>query len=474
MRLVDYLLAPLALLGLIAVSWWGVYQSPASAVNLQARLERDAMVALRSAGIDWADVSMEGQRAVLTGQAPSSDAVDQAAAVVLNATGQGGLLWGGVTQIENAATAAAPVETFSWHALKTDSGLIRLSGHVPSRAIRTALLAEAGRQAGDAGVEDHMELASGAPGGNWQGIARLGLSALGQLDAGQARLAGNILRVTGNSGDDAIREAVMTEIAAVAAPYRGEAVVHGEATWSARRDADRLILEGRVPDAATKAVLYRAARQEFSGEVADEMVVDPTVPAGRWIDGARAGLPYFAAFTTGEMHFDPAVTGLSFEGEAPASTLYFLRRALTPYKPTLRTFVVADALTQFAGEADDCEEAVNEALATGDIAFQAGTSVLLEESGPALDTLAGAVLSCERTLSFEVWALPDTQGAGGAEAQAYARARSLGDFLYQAGLDASRLTAIGSGTLGGDGSMDEATGRAKNRRVGLKVRERSN
>ncbi|MFN3610008.1 MAG: hypothetical protein ACK4Y9_13175, partial [Hyphomonas sp.] len=79
LRLLDYLVGGLALLTLPLLVWWGIYQSPQSAVNLQARLETRAKAALAEGGVDWASVRMEGQRAVLTGAAPSNDAVTEAA-----------------------------------------------------------------------------------------------------------------------------------------------------------------------------------------------------------------------------------------------------------------------------------------------------------------------------------------------------------------------------------------------------------
>ena len=74
MKMLDYLLAPVALAGLVATGWWGLYQSPQRPANLAAQLEQDANAALARNGYDWAHVRMNGQRAVLKGAAPSEDA----------------------------------------------------------------------------------------------------------------------------------------------------------------------------------------------------------------------------------------------------------------------------------------------------------------------------------------------------------------------------------------------------------------
>ena len=79
MKMLDYLLAPVALAGLVATGWWGLYQSPQRPANLAAQLEQDANAALARNGYDWAHVRMNGQRAVLKGAAPSEDAAMAAA-----------------------------------------------------------------------------------------------------------------------------------------------------------------------------------------------------------------------------------------------------------------------------------------------------------------------------------------------------------------------------------------------------------
>ena len=95
MRLLDYLTGLISLIALPFIAWWGINQSPQSAAMLEARLEAKALQSLRQAGIDWANVEMDGQTAILTGAAPSEDAVPEAASIVLRSSGGGGLLGGG-------------------------------------------------------------------------------------------------------------------------------------------------------------------------------------------------------------------------------------------------------------------------------------------------------------------------------------------------------------------------------------------
>ena len=188
MRVLDYLLGGLALLALPFVMWWGIYQSPQSAVNLQARLEARAKTALAKDGFSWADVRMDGQRAILSGAAPSADAVIDAAAVIRRSSWPGGLVFGGVTIVESQADAAPPISPYVWRAEKTAEGRFLLEGYVPAKAIRMRLIEEA-RLAGRSAVDDQMELAPGAPAGNFQGIARLAINELAKLDVGDVTIS---------------------------------------------------------------------------------------------------------------------------------------------------------------------------------------------------------------------------------------------------------------------------------------------
>ena len=91
-RLLDYLLGLVSLLR-CPLSSGGDLPSPQRRA-LEARLETTANTVLQRAGIDWAWAEMSGQKAILTGAAPSLDAVDEAARIA-GSSGPGGILMGG-------------------------------------------------------------------------------------------------------------------------------------------------------------------------------------------------------------------------------------------------------------------------------------------------------------------------------------------------------------------------------------------
>lgn len=79
---------------------WAVYLSPWSARALEARLQVAAESALERVGEQgWASVEMRGQRAVLSGTAPSDEAQRRAVRAVRQAHWAGGAVAGGVTRV---------------------------------------------------------------------------------------------------------------------------------------------------------------------------------------------------------------------------------------------------------------------------------------------------------------------------------------------------------------------------------------
>ena len=150
-----------------------------------------------------------------------------AAETVLRAAWSGGVVIGGVTVVEVAVDPGEPVSPFVWRAEKLADGRIILSGHVPSRMIASQIEAEATRLSRGQSPENHMEVAAGAPGGNWQGVARFGLGLLTELDSGEVRLSDNTLRVGGTELDPAERARLSAQVSALAAPYRGVPLFKG-------------------------------------------------------------------------------------------------------------------------------------------------------------------------------------------------------------------------------------------------------
>ena len=324
MNWLDYLIAGLALAGLAVTSWWGVYQSPNKAANLQAELEHAANAALAADGLVWASARMRGQHALILGQAPSKDEVDAAADAVLRSSGPGGLLMGGVTQVENAASVAPPRADYTWSARKSADGVIVLSGEVPSQSIAEQLREDAGGVGGDT-VDDKMSVAGGAPGNNWQGTARFALSQLAHLQEGEARLTGTDLVLTGHTPDPAARQQVKAQTRSLVAPYSGRAVISGQVRWSAEISDGELRLQGAVASESVRSRILRGAEAEFDGQIIDAQQVEAAFQADDMAVLTLA-MTHFPRFSEGLFFMDEH--GFALIGRADHQTAEALQTAL--------------------------------------------------------------------------------------------------------------------------------------------------
>lgn len=485
MRVLDFLLAPVALAGLVATGWWGLYQSPQRPANLAVQLEQDANAALARNGYDWAHVRMNGQRAVLKGAAPSDDAAMAAAETVLRSGWGGGVIVGGVTVVEIAVDPGLPVSPFEWRAQKLPDGHTILSGYVPSRMIASQIEAEAQRLSGGEAPDNFMEVAAGAPGGNWQGVARFGLSMLSELDRGEARLTGSTLRVSGTEIDPAERAQVSAKVSALAAPYRGVPLIKGLPVWTAAHTDAGLVLDGKVRSEAQRRDLVDTAQAHAAGDVIDRMELAPDMPDG-WVALAQAGLPVFARFQAGEMGFYPAEDDAGFvvEGKAPASLIQSVKQDLAAAGAgppvTVWAYPVDVDVPEVSGIdfADDpaaaCQSAFDAVLAANPLGFDGTGTGLSGESGPALDKLLAVSHLCAPGLIFEIGGHTDSAGASdGGIAQGKARADAVVSYMVAAGFDPGRLSALGYGPDQPARSNDNSDGLVPDRLIEIRVLTRS-
>ena len=106
-----------------------------------------------------------------------------------------------------------------------------------------------------------------------------------------------------------------------------------------------------------------------------------------------------------------------------------------------------------------CEGAVEAALASDELR---DGGALTPASGPALDRLAAALLSCEASRRFEI------------EAPSATYASDLADFLASAGIPRARLAVISYGGQGDETANQAAdAGGADARPVRIRIVERS-
>ena len=113
-------------------------------------------------------------------------------------------------------------------------------------------------------------------------------------------------------------------------------------------------------------------------------------------------------------------------------------------------------------------EKINKAAAS--IFFATGSSKLLATSNVALNNVV-AILKANPGYQVDINGYTDNQGnADKNKALSQARANAVSDYLIKQGIDASRLSAAGFGDENPVADNKTAAGKAKNRRVEMKVR----
>lgn len=473
--------AGLALLGIITVH--GTSEYHLNAAQMHDELRTSAETALADAGQSWAQLELNGQRAVLSGSPPSVQAAEAARVAVLNSSGPGGILRGGIWSVDthfDEIRAMPTVSPYVWRAIKSPDGAMILVGSAPDEDTKTALAAYAADLSGQA-TDDRVTLARGVPDGDWAETARFGMDQLSLLDSGEARLTDYELRLSGIAMESAARIQATATIANLADPWRGVPNIDGPSLWKAEHIDGTLVLSGSCETLEERAEIAEIAATYFDGPVVDQMTVSSS-EYDQWIQGVRLGLPHFSRFESGEMEFQPEGQGFKFEGEATSSTLQFLREDMAQlegdYAVAIQAETVAVALDEIAevelGEdpLQVCQTSFDLIMDANAVVFNRGSAEISRESGLTLDKIMAVSDLCSETLLFEVGGHTDNSGDRAANLTlSEARAQAVANYMAATGFDTARLIVQGYGP--DQPKLDNATpeGRAANRRIEFKVQE---
>lgn len=194
-RIIGAGAAAFLLLGVIGVHFSGV-----SAGNLERQLLDHADNALAGREHGWAHVRMDGQRAILEGQAPSEAARLDAASAVLRSTWSGGEVAGGVTRVIDLTSRTAHERIFAFRA-SASNGRIEIVGDAASDravdAIRdfAARLFPSGHEVSLLVSDD-----AGTPADDWETAAKRIIAELARLERGTGILNGREIGLYGQAG----------------------------------------------------------------------------------------------------------------------------------------------------------------------------------------------------------------------------------------------------------------------------------
>jgi outer membrane protein OmpA-like peptidoglycan-associated protein len=205
-------LAGCVVIGVIGIVSIHMDWLPGSAQSAERHLLGKALSAIDAAGADWAGVEIDGQKAVLFGEAPSREALDRLKTAVARAQWSGGLALGGITILDasNMTVFSGPplADPFVWIA-ELQAGQLVLSGYAPSPSARDAVFLLAAMRFPDADISGALEIASGAPPEDgWLSAASISLQALARLDNGAVEANGPAFEVSGAVADSAEAAAV--------------------------------------------------------------------------------------------------------------------------------------------------------------------------------------------------------------------------------------------------------------------------
>jgi OOP family OmpA-OmpF porin len=246
--------------------------------------------------------------------------------------------------------------------------------------------------------------------------------------------------------------------------------------WSARRDGERVVLNGPVPSEAARADLMAAAAEALpNAEAIDEMRVAGGAASPYFTDMARNAVRQLASLREGEARIvDDQIVFIGDANEAGADAL---RRAFTdppaPFRTRLEVTVdgldVAhpelQGLNLVGSDAETCERAFGRLMERNVINFAAGSAAIDPSSRQILNALASVAFRCDR-FSIEVAGHTDNVGAREMNMElSQRRADAVASYLAAQGVARSRLISRGYGPDQPRMSNTTSEGQAANRRI---------
>lgn len=356
---------------------------------------------------------------------------------------------------------------------------IVLTGFAPDEALRAGIVSMAQAANPGANVIDRLAIATGVPDGmDWLAATGEAVRAIGDFTKGRAAISGTVFSVEGETADDA---AFSRAQALVTGPLGGGLTMGSSDiglpkispyTWSAARSADGSVtLDGFVPAEAVKIANADLAGVKLGAvAIADGQKLGAGAPGGF---EAATSVALQAISRLDESIASITGTTLSVTGVALSqSARDDIARTLASDLPEGWTGA-ADISVKAAPEAalttDACQQALSGLVNTNTVLFEPGQAVIRADSFGLLDRISYTVRACG-SARVEIAGHTDSDGSDETnQALSETRAKAVADYLAAAGVDVARLETVGFGES--QPVADNATpeGKAKNRRIELRV-----
>lgn len=258
-----------------------------------------------------------------------------------------------------------------------------LSGVVPSEEARADLVARVGKRFPGRAITDRLALASGEP-ANWLGCIDAGLDGLARLESGSLVMSDATLDLNGVTAEEGLVTKLPGDLrAATNRLCESKAVIAFDAppepslTWRAAYDGEGgLVLEGEVPDAATRDLLSQSAGRLFpNAKISDRMKI-ASVSARKWPGISQLGLKLLATLRRGEAVIarnELAITGEAKDAAVQSAVKEQLARSVgAPYVGREAIEVRSDAMIWSENEAKrKAEEKLEKERLAAEAALQA-------------------------------------------------------------------------------------------------------
>ncbi len=246
-------------------------------------------------------------------------------------------------------------------------------------------------------------------------------------------------------------------------------------------DAKRIVLSGMVPDKESKLAYINIAKELYGDrEVIDRLVVQSGAPH-QWSEVMSSLLKQMQSFLRGNAVLLNSTIAISGDVDTQEKSNFAISSLISSLGDEFRlnprinvitpraTTVKADEIKQ---QALNCQKEFEEVLSSAEIKFKTNSDEIQTESFPLLDSLVQIAGKCP-SASMEVAGHTDSQGSESYNQQlSEKRASSVVRYLVSKGVITKRLSSSGYGESQPIADNSTAIGRAKNRRIELKVMER--
>ncbi len=435
-----------------------------STAPLEADLSARSADALKDIVLDKTKLAVAGRDATLGAEAFSDEGRRGAVAAVAAVTG---------VRLVNDETRLVPeAKPFVWSA-ERDVAAVTLGGKAPLPATRTKLL-ETARAALGIEIADQMTLARGAP-PLFESAAQLLLEQVGKLKDGKVTITDANVSLSGMARELGGREAIAAALKNLPQGFKVAAndVKAPPYVFQAYKDpvAVTLTLSGYVPDDKVHAaIIASASRKFFSEKVVDNLKTSIGAPGG-FSAAVMPAMGALSRLSTGTLVVSDHEVKLSGDALYDAAAAQ-IRAGLGKDFPQNFQFKADVSVKPAVAPVDAtvCQELLSELLGKAKIRFETGRATIDPDSAGLVDRLVDTASRCPTT-NIEVAGHTDTDGNNAANQElSERRAQAVVDALINAGLPATRFSAVGYGSTQPIATNDSEDGKAQNRRIEFVVR----